>query len=61
MQISYTTKEQQKAEQQTAFLKLTPAERFQRFLDLMDNISWFGVKESSRNSYSENFIIEKKK
>jgi len=62
MQISYTTKEQSKVNQQKAFLQLNPAERFQRFLELMENISLFEVNEKpSANKYKlpRNFIIEK--
>ncbi len=55
MQISYTTKEQSKADQRKAFLKLNPAERFQGFLDLMENISLFQVNEKpSANKYRLN-------
>ena len=62
MQISYTTKEESKANQRQAFLKLKPAERFQRFLELMENISLFQLNEKnvvSNNTESKNFIIEK--
>lgn len=62
MQISYTTKEQSKANQRKAFLRLDPAERFQRFLELMENISWFQVNEkplANKYTSNKNFIIEK--
>ena len=62
MQISYTTKEQSKANQRKAFLKLNPAERFQHFLELMEHISLFQVNEkpiANKYKLNKNFIIEK--
>jgi len=62
VELVFTTKEQSKANQRKAFLRLDLAERFQRFLELMENISWFQVNEkplANKYTLNKNFIIEK--
>ena len=56
MQISFTTKEQSNKERQAAFLALSGAERFLRFLDLQQAISMFPSKSAPKNA--NNFVLK---
>ncbi|PRY86728.1 hypothetical protein [Mongoliibacter ruber] len=57
MEIKFQTKKESKQEQQEAFLKLEPIERFNSFLDLCENVLKFPSKTTVKTS-QENFVIE---
>lgn len=57
MKISFQTKAESNKQQQTAFLKLTPVERFYAFLELSFRLKDFPQKNKPKKS-SENFVIK---
>lgn len=55
MQVQFRTKEEANLEQERDFLKLSPIERFYRFLDLMQRINRFPTKAKNDE---HKFIIQ---
>ena len=55
--ISYTTKEQTRAEDEAAFLALSPSERVVSFLKLCEVMKRF---QTTSEANSSNFVVEKK-
>ncbi len=56
MEISFTTKEESKRLQEEAFLKLSPEERFKKFIQL--SIFMNGFKTEKTEEDKGNFIIQ---
>lgn len=56
-QISYTTKQQARSEDEAAFLALSPSERFRSFVKLMEAMKGFHTVSEEN---SGNFVLEKK-
>lgn len=56
MEISFTTKEESKRLQEKAFLKLSPEERFKKFIQL--SIFMNGFKTEKPEEGKGNFIIQ---
>ena len=55
MKIIFQTKEESNKERETAFLKLTGAERISSFLNLMEQVSKFPTKYKKKKT--NNFLI----
>jgi len=55
MEIKFQTKEESNAEQEKAFLVLSPSERFYSFLALMERLKDFPTK--AKNEKKDNFLI----
>jgi len=55
MEITFQTKEESNKERETAFLKLTGAERISSFLNLMEQVSKFPTKYKKKKT--NNFLI----
>jgi hypothetical protein len=60
MEISFTTKEESNKKRQEEFLKLVPAERFYRFLNLMMSVKRFPTKAKKENSNNFKIVIKSK-
>ncbi len=65
MEILFRTKEESNQQQREAFLKLTSAKRFEKFLEMMEAFELFPVKnsgkrkvESGKRKGKSNFIIQ---
>lgn len=56
MEIKFRTKEESNRAQREAFLKLSGAERFMKFLELQEAMSLFPSK--TKKDRSQHFIIE---
>ncbi|GAA4046471.1 hypothetical protein [Flavobacterium chungnamense] len=59
MEIKFQTKEESNKQQQDNFLKLSKSERIYAFLNLMERMSQFPVKNKIESN-KDNFIIELK-
>lgn len=61
MKIEFRTKEESKLLQREAFLNLTPAQRFDKFLEMMEAFEMFPVnnkvREGRENKEKRNFVI----
>jgi hypothetical protein len=57
MELKFNTKETSKREQEEAFLRLSPSERFQRFLELSAQMALFEHRNTDR--HKNNFILER--
>lgn len=55
MEIKFQSKAESKAEQEKAFLALSPAERFYAFVDLMQRMNDFPTK--AKPEKNDNFVI----
>ena len=60
MKVSFQTKQESKQQQLEDFLKLSGAERFYRFLDLMKYFNKLPTNNKIKNN-NGNFLIEIKK
>jgi len=49
MEILFRTKAESNQQQREAFLKLAPAKRFEKFLEMMEAFELFPVKNSGKN------------
>ena len=62
MEIAFRTKEESNNQQREDFLKLTPAKRFEKFLEMMEAFEMFPVNEridkEKMKKEKNNFIIE---
>jgi hypothetical protein len=58
MEIRYQSKSESKKEQQEAFLKLPPIDRFYNFLDLCERLRKFPVRKNIEKATAGNFVIE---
>jgi len=56
MEIKFQTKEESKAEQEKAFLALTPTERVYSFFAMMQRMNNFPTK--AKRDRKDNFVIE---
>ncbi|NEN24948.1 hypothetical protein G3O08_15715 [Cryomorpha ignava] len=56
MEIKFQTKEQSKADQEKAFLALTPTERVYSFFAMIERMKDFPTK--AKNEKKNNFMIE---
>ena len=56
MEIKFRSKEESKAEQEKAFLALSPAERIYSFIEMMQRMNDFPTK--ARREKKDNFVIE---
>ena len=56
MKIKFQTKEESKAEQERAFLELTPTERVYSFFAMMQRMSYFPT--NPKREKKDNFVIE---
>ena len=61
MKILFRTKEESKLQQREAFLNLAPAQRFEKFLEMMEAFGMFPVndkiKEGRASKEKRNFVI----
>ena len=62
MKILFRTKEESKIRQRENFLKLIPAQRFEKFLEMMEAFEMFPVNEKIKKSREKkedrNFVIK---
>ncbi|HZJ35695.1 MAG TPA: hypothetical protein VFD29_03640 [Gillisia sp.] len=65
MEILFRTKAESNQQQRETFLKLSPAKRFEKFLEMMEAFELFPVKnsgkwkeESGKRKGKSNFIIQ---
>jgi hypothetical protein len=65
MEILFRTKAESNQQQRETFLKLSPAQRFEKFLEMMEAFEIFPVKnsgkrkvESGKRKDKSNFIIQ---
>ncbi len=56
MEITFTTKEESNKRRKEEFLKLTPAERIYKFLELVVRVNKFPTKAKKENK--NNLVIE---
>lgn len=59
--MRFQSKEESNRQQQAEFLKLTPAERFQAFLELSRRVMEFPTKaEPDEQKSGKNFVLQQK-
>ena len=58
MELKFNTKETSKREQEEAFLRLSPSERFQRFLELSAQMALFEHR-NTEDRHKNNFVLER--